>query len=531
MKAHEGQAGTIVRSAFVALFLSTSVAALAQVIAPPSVSPPHQSRLPLNQYIDPAELTGDVCDLGDTATDCAKKLHDESTRYFKSVGVYDSIDANGIGHPSADRGTFKAWKQRFEFAVDATTAVAPEIRAAYFNNGDLQFGRDMHCRSHTNTGPTGAISSITHACYVSNFTSDTSTAGLNKPGPVFDPAVDPTRSADDAALAIHPIATVAMEVDAFLSGGDRSGGLRFERFGDVRFLAYVGDGTPFQEPALDSENVKAIPGLCMACHGGTYVSAVKPGGPKVAKGNFLPFDTSNYFLPTSGKLRDGAGRPLDLNEQFRKLNSFVRSTQPPRQTITDLIDGWYTWCGGVQTSGCAIDNMNVNHAFVPSGPCPASDVNGEKTCGWSDSNNATFYTEVVAKYCRSCHVALSEHFNVQNFSTWKSGQGGNAAPIAVQTNHRMPYAEVPYVLFQRNTQGPSGKGARDFFDAFFAGKALVNKDEICGNANDGQTASCPSGTSCGPRTTISGQRSFWCAVFGINCPVTLTSTDFFCDAP
>jgi len=37
-----------------------------------------------------------------------------------------------------------------------------EAKAIYFNNGDLKFGRDMHCRVTNNTP--GAI-----ACYVSNF--------------------------------------------------------------------------------------------------------------------------------------------------------------------------------------------------------------------------------------------------------------------------------------------------------------------------------------------------------------------------
>jgi len=476
-----------VRWVFAAIVLGASVTTSGQL----AITPAHQSQLPLNQYIDPAELTqytdpvtgstAGVCALSDVASDCTRKLLDESTKYFKAIGVYDSIDSNGAGHPSADRGTFRAWKQHFGFADDGTKPGPREIRVAYFNNGDLQFGRDMHCLAHNNTtgsGPLARIVSITYACYVSNFSNDTSTDGQNLPGPVFNSAVDPRKAADVAALENHAIATVAMEVDALPGGGSS---LAFTRFGDVRFLAYFADGLPFQNPALDSEGPKTIPGLCMACHGGSYVPSSSPSGPSVKKGNFLPFDTLNLVLPTPGKLVDAAGHVVDLDDQFRKLNLFVRSTNPPRQTITDLINGWYEWCGGLQKTGCRIDN--VNHPFIPSGDCGArdSDPNGVKTCGWSgtptpvpvnEANKAgfpvgTFYTEVVAKYCRTCHVALSDHFNVQNFNTWKFGQGGNAAPVAVQNRHRMPFAEVPYVLYTRNTPGPSGEGAKDFFDTFF----------------------------------------------------------------
>ena len=40
---------------------------------------------------------------------------------------------------------------------------------------------------------------------------------------------------------------------------------------------------------------------------------------------------------------------------------------------------------------------------------------------------------------------------------------------------------------------------------------------------------CPSGTSCGSRRSTAGNRSVWCAIFGIDCPVRLQTTDWFCD--
>jgi hypothetical protein len=59
----------------------------------------------------------------------------------------------------------------------------------------------------------------------------------------------------------------------------------------------------------------------------------------------------------------------------------------------------------------------------------------------------------------------------------------------------------------------------------------VGVGEICGSSQVGQTATCPVGTTCGSRALPTPPRSFWCAVFGIDCPVRLKTVDWFCDAP
>ena len=446
-------------------------------------APPHTSLSPLDQYIDPAELLMGVrvCEFTDSKQQCQKKLDAETVQYYlKAVGVFDSIRPDGTGHPSRDRGNLSAWKKTLGFAADPTNARPDEIRLSYFNNGDLQFGRDMHCRiqpTEHQIGPYKQLVAETYACYVSNF----SNAPPN-PGPVFDKNVDPKTSAGLAILGHGPIATVAMEVTAVPVGvpAGPGGGVKPVlgfKFGDVKFLAYDQDGNPFGNPALDSEGFKAIPGLCMSCHGGAYVPSVLRGGPAVKSGNFLPFDTLNLILPAEN-LPD-ALRPDASDNVFRRLNGFVKST-PTRQTITDLIDGWYAWCGGIGNPKCYIDNRN--HPFIPSAACKigTGDDESTQTCGWATGKPVTsatnpktsfpipvFYTEVVAKYCRTCHVALSDHFNVQNFHQFASDPF-RRLPNSVSLQHHMPFAEVPYLLYWHNTPGESGEGARDFFDTFFA---------------------------------------------------------------
>jgi len=58
-------------------------------------------------------------------------------------------------------------------------------------------------------------------------------------------------------------------------------------------------------------------------------------------------------------------------------------------------------------------------------------------------------------------------------------------------------------------------------------------DCVCGSSEGDlagvYTATCPSGTECKARTSMSGNRTLWCAIFGIDCPQRLVSTDWYCD--
>jgi hypothetical protein len=57
----------------------------------------------------------------------------------------------------------------------------------------------------------------------------------------------------------------------------------------------------------------------------------------------------------------------------------------------------------------------------------------------------------------------------------------------------------------------------------------VGVGAMCGSTATGQTANCPTGTTCQHRVLPTPPRDLWCAVFGINCPVRLWTTDWFCD--
>ena len=53
---------------------------------------------------------------------------------------------------------------------------------------------------------------------------------------------------------------------------------------------------------------------------------------------------------------------------------------------------------------------------------------------------------------------------------------------------------------------------------------------MCGAIDKGVTATCPSGTTCGPRLGTVPARP-WTCFFGINCPVRTQTADWYCDPP
>lgn len=51
----------------------------------------------------------------------------------------------------------------------------------------------------------------------------------------------------------------------------------------------------------------------------------------------------------------------------------------------------------------------------------------------------------------------------------------------------------------------------------------------CGSSQRGYFATCPSGTECKARLGPQPPRPWYCALFGIDCPVRLKTTDWYCD--
>lgn len=322
---------------------------------------------------------------------------------------YAAIDPGGA------KATFADWKTANGFPPDPDInndgnnfnddAPPDRVSAVYENAVDLGFGRAMQqVRSGSDL-----------AFYVCNY-----------------PTVD------EARLDINLIACVAMEYTAPPLAS---------RF--TKFYVFDASGTRVQAANLDDRGFKFVPGLCMACHGGTYNNGefingdhyrFRAGESPDQGSQFLPFDLDNLeYSQIAGFTRS------DQEGKFKTLNERVKDTNP-LSAIDLLIDGWYAGGSATQIA-----------SFVPT--------------GWTGGSPALadLYSRAVKPACRTCHVAQpgalawTDEADFDNYSgfirTLVCEQ--RVMPHAVVTYERMWLSQNPNQVAAFGAGGLSGWSAGD----------------------------------------------------------------------
>lgn len=288
----------------------------------------------------------------------------------QTIDYYAALDA---GSPTGAKDTLGKWWSANGFGTDGLGAGNPTyVNQAYLNHNDLGFGRDMHCLK---TG--GNLS-----CYVTNY-------GL---------ANQNLHNANDAE-AKNPMtrgATVAMEYDAAANSDER---VQFYVFGGG-----VATSGRINFADLDGFGPKPVPFLCMVCHGG---GPSLNGNKKVSHARFREFDLPS-FRYSKNRQWDFGQTTLNGTElgNFAKLNSMVRDTTVS-MPIGLLIDQWYP--GGFAGNPAPV-LPNPPAKWTPTSPTP---------------DDLTYYHQVYAKTCRTCHLARDEG-NPENFFVF-----GKLAQLAV----------------------------------------------------------------------------------------------------
>lgn len=321
--------------------------------------------------------------------------------------AYQAATNAGSG---GNRATFADW-----LATNGFTGTEPQ--AIYFNNGDLKFGRNMHCRvTNASTGYT--------ACYVSNY------------GNVGED--DSVQALIDARTpGFAPVATVAMEYNP--NPTTPGEGVQFWAYNN---FAVNPKGDYLAHPALDNQGAKPIPNMCQGCHGGYF----DPTTGLAHSSIFLPFDLDSFRYDTQGDPHSGSPNAATVQEQFRQLNNIVLNTNPDAQTgdnaqpVTQLMKLWYP--GGVQISG---QLFSFNHAVAANqGGFPS---------------NGPLYDNVVKPACRTCHMALGpgidwtsfNQMNILKGSIQEYACGGGTPQQHTTNNFAMPHAQVPFIYFWQNS--------------------------------------------------------------------------------
>lgn len=281
--------------------------------------------------------------------------------YYKLIGARDAA-----GNATE---TFADWKLRNGFNS------GEDAHALYYNHGDLGFWRDMHMKKDSG----GKV-----AYYVSNFKTD------------YDAVNSPDRA----------IATVCMEFSPLPGRTTKV----------TKFYVFNGAGVLQNEADLDGFGLKAVPGLCIVCHGGSspdYASinttqledAYLADPNKRSMPQFLPFDLQypnfKYSEYNSGATpfpyRRGVQEP-----EFKKLNEQVLTTTKT-DAIRDFIKTVYgdpdrsttTLSGTTFLDDQVVDDDDAatptwNSPLVPTGATVAYN---------------TFYHQIVATSCRTCHMS------------------------------------------------------------------------------------------------------------------------------
>lgn len=328
-----------------------------------------------------------------------------------AIDYYEQADPRDL---RASFNLFKT-KNRFDQPLAANEV---EQDAQYANSGDLGFGRDMHCRR--NVASDGLFN---YACYVTNF---------GQP-PDFLPD---QQDANDTSDIIKADATVAMEFSRVENPpGDPNAFPDNERA--VKFYVYntskPNSKVRILKADLDGHGERPVPQLCMVCHGGTAASVAadpsNPTGPKAGafadrqdimdmNSNFLPFDLHLFNYPVA---KNKASQQAAFKTLNKKIVKGV-SADP-------------------DTTGAAIVEV-IDTAFYPGNS--ATQKEDQVIAGWDpanlNSNPHKFYQNVLARACRTCHIA--QPFGAPTFNTRADFEARiSSVQDKVCTRKVMPHAQ------------------------------------------------------------------------------------------
>jgi hypothetical protein len=350
-----------------------------------------------------------------------------------SQNYYQIVDPNGTRQTLGDW-----WAANGFSAIDGS---APgEAKAAYLNNNDLAFGRDMHIL---------AVGSKVGS-YVANYS-------IDPLGPDQNPLSADAANAKDPVRAL---ATVCMEYSPIENDPQQRATVKFFVYNGVSSTATRIGGVD-----LDGNGKKFTPQLCTVCHGGLLPAlsqGVTPGLEDIVNmgSHFREFDIASFKFSRPGTFVDDPSRSIPTTDEeaaFKRLNQLVLAANPS-PAMQELIEGWY--------GGPGLPSPVQDTGFVPS--------------GWNnpgDARVAQLYRDVISTSCRTCHVAQSIDF--RTYDSFKLFRSVIAAEVLSNPAKVMPNAKVTFFNFWRE--------GRQFALADFEGPdwTPIGTDSIFGSSGGG----------------------------------------------
>lgn len=321
-------------------------------------------------------------------------------QYYKAIGAVTSCDASG--NPSGAI-SFDDWQRMVKIGKYASGAT--EYSATYVNKVDLNLAREHHSISY---GP-----------------NNTAAVVCNHVGPKTDTQPDIDTAIDNTVAGLDLVACVAMD---YMVHTGVNGGKPF-----TRFYIFGPSGQLLPSVNLDTRREKFVPGTCVVCHGGDQYAG-KFGTKANVGGHFLPYDTGNFEFSSKAGLTEA-----DQEAAIYNLNQNVLNAGPTGAE-TDLITGWYS------------SSHTLNKNYVPP--------------SWTGQSATaiSFYQNVLARSCRTCHVAMVEGYNFDHYTNITPGgpfYRGEDATLDVGTTvcggrqviraHTMPNSLVTFNRFWQSS--------------------------------------------------------------------------------
>ena len=339
-----------------------------------------------------------------------KDTRQSACAYYTAIGAVQSCGDDGTPQGAI---TLDSWKREHQLEPYNDSVV--EHKATYINLYDLNLVRDMHAVK---------VDDDHIAFNVCNFPGPLDTGGIGAP---LKPGEEGQQNIDLAITfaqnkKIGMLGCVAMD---YWKSGDAAPFVKFYSFGP--------SGKLLLSVSLDGRREKFMPGTCVACHGGSNYAGRYPvaGGPANIRSHFMPFDLENFAFSSQPGLTEA-----DQQAKFKILNDLVRLVEERNtsdfasEAIASLIKAWYP-----------PDTVSFTKNYVPD--------------GWNNnSDDRVFYSQILARSCRTCHIA--------HIRSGRDSQDGNfergpesVNPISmlfdsvcgktsdVSFNHAMPNALVP----------------------------------------------------------------------------------------
>lgn len=384
-----------------------------------------------------------------------------------ATGVYTTNDASyGQAYYAAiDSGNARATLAGFKSVNNfgqPLGAGESEVQVIFRDVRDLGYGRRMTVR-FTDSAPTSGCTGDTHkvAVYVGNyqvvpFAGDDYTS-LNLAAAI---AADPSWHVGTNAIEYQVDPTTCQPF--------------------TRFYTFAPDGTRLNTVNLDGRGLKAMPSVCINCHGGRADplsnTGLFPSGGNV-HARMQPINVDTVEFANSGSYTRAAQEELlrQINYAVYCAHSLPVGTVLPAPAVdacrplqgktdgstggndyqgieAEMMQSWYA-------NAINVPSTAMSDTYLPAGPAGWADttvagrVLGSVPDQVSLANQKSLYDNVVAPYCRVCHsLRGTENQNDIDFTNYLKFEGyADRIKAHVFERGNMPLGLIIYNAFWKSS--------------------------------------------------------------------------------